>query len=796
MIFQAVRTVILKKGLSELNKSENPKNDAGKVPALETAGLAKCDVRDGFLPAGGEARVYLMLLANIAAFAAVRYFSGGLGALSAIALMAMNFAVALAASERRTWVASALMAYSYMMIFSYVLSNFYYIDAFNVMCFAASLALCAYAYAINSAFTAFIFLSFAQVAAMNVYFDYFNVNALFSGVAQMGEVILMPLIFIPFAVMAFYHKLRSETGWCMAHVTVLVSGLSFYLFIVNLEPAPGAVALVCAGFVLAFAAFILPSKGPSTADNSSDVETSGAPAPGEDAAAAEMAATASGGAMAVNIAFIAACVALYVFSAYRASAPAGVFEFYARGASLYYDDIAGYYARFNAPFASVPAGAFPEPQVYMRKNFMVAPGAPWKIIPDAPTPDAGSPAGPAPIRASALDVKTSAAGERSVTLDYPFLYAAVDEKKAAAVSPRFVYKVKAGVYADGGSALLDFSLAGDRFLMLDETSPYNKFNDPVREFFAVSGDGSMAAVYDFSGNVRIAAVEDGKTAMIISGLGSFKSVSPAGAAEFFILCRDALYKTRIAEKKLERVPAPARPGGEGYYGICGAGGKALLAAGPASAAVDAGATGVAAVQLDLNDSNRAVYFDGETVVCCDYFMQTVNIHKLKYSPAGYEIAGSLAFRTGADAVVRAAVRRGNSAGPGLAVCEYDPKTSVLKSYLIDAARPSFAGTFEAFIDGASPSRPLHDYAVFPESSGPPAFAAVFGDRVEIFRQGFFHDDEKTVFTGAEASPRPVPFLPMRLVPAGFQKAALAADNRLILIDVRNGEKLRVLEAAR
>ena len=730
--------------------------------------------------------VYSIILINFSAFVVMRYFTGGLGAASILSLMALNFIAAFYLGGRKTWVASALISYSHLMIFAYVFSNFYYIDIFNVLCFSASLLLVAYSYMIGSAFIAFIFLAFAQIAAMNIYFDYFNVNVLFSGVGELGEIILMPLIFIPLVLMSFYHKLRSETMFCGAYLTVLITGLSFYLFIVNLKPSPGAVALVSAGFVLAFTAFILPAKPPADKESEGTAE--------DCESGAEIYARASGGALAVNLAAIAICTALGAYSFYYAKNPPRVFEFYSRGASLYHDDLAGYYARFNAPFSSVLADTniYPALKVYKRKNFRVDSGPPWKLVMDDNAPASR---GGFIIAAPAIDIKTLAGGLKSVTLDYPCLNAPIDEKKAAAISPRFVYKIKAGVHNDASASLMEFSLAGDRFLMLDENMPYNKFDNPVKNFFAVSCDNSRAAVYDFSGNIRIVELGGARTEMIISGLNSFKSVAAFGAADFLILCRDGVYKTTISDKKIERVPLAAHGTRNEFYDICAesGGGGAVLAAGPGSAVIIADGLKIMPLAIDLNDSNRPVFFDGDIIVCCDYFSQTVNIHKIKNSGSGYEIAGSLSAKTAVDSVVRAAAAAG-SAGEGrnIVIGEYDPKLMRITARAINASVPVFAGTLEISVAGRSAAY-CEFVPVF--AGGRPAFILGYGDSLKIIRPGFFYDRETLVPLAAAHLNPAAPYLPSKLI-AGGGLAVMAADNRINIIDL-NGEKMTAaFEAAK
>ncbi len=726
--------------------------------------------------------IYSIILINSAAFMIMRLFTGGLGMASVLSLMALNFIAALYLGGRKTWVASALISYSHLMIFAYVFSNFYYIDLFNALCFAASLLLVAYSYIIGSAFIAFIFLAFAQISALNIYFDYFNINVLFSGVGELGEIILLPLIFVPLVLMAFYHKLRSETWFCGAYLTVLITGLSFYLFIVNLDPAPGAIALVSAGFVLAFTAFILPAK--PSADKGAAGAVEDFP-PG-----AEIYARASGGALAVNLAFIVICSALSAYSFYYAKNPARVFEFYSRGASLYYDDLAGYYARFNAPFASVLADTdiYPAQKVYKRKNFRVDSGPPWKLVMDDDAPASG---GGFILSAPALDIKTLAGGLKSVALDYPFLNAPVDVKKAAVISPRFVYKIKAGVHKDGSASLMDFSLAGDRFLMLDENMPYNKFDNPVKNFFAVSGDNSRAAVYDFSGNIRIVELGGARTEMIISGLNSFKSVAAFGAAEFLILCRDGVYKTSVSGKKIERVALAGAASGGWLYDICGGGegGGAVLAAGPDSAVIGTDGLKIMPLAIDLNDSNRPVFFGGDIIVCCDYFSQTVNIHKIKNSGAGYEIAGSLSVKTPVDAVIKAAASAG---GRDIFIGEYDPKYNRITARAINASQPAFTGTIEISA-GARPDACREFAMAF--DGGRPVFILAYADSLKIIRPGFFYDGETLIPLDAAHLNPAAPYLPSKMT-AGGGRAVLAADNRINVIDL-NGDKVKAaFEAAK
>nr|HPG58298.1 hypothetical protein [Candidatus Wallbacteria bacterium] len=441
-------------------------------------------------------------------------------------------------------------------------------------------------------------------------------------------------------------------------------------------------------------------------------------------------------------------------------------------------------ARFNAPFANLvfDSAGYAERELYKRKTFMVSPFPAWKIVLDETA------AGPF-VNAGALDIKTLDGRRKSVALDFAFLNSLIDEKRAAEISPRFVYRLKAGLYKDGSAALLGFSLEGDRFVMLDESSPYNKFTSSVKSFFSVSGDSSYIAVYDFSGNLRIISALDAKTAMVISGISNFRSVCGVSGAGFLILCSDRLLKAAPGEKRLECIVGPLRFGESEFSGVYGSGGStALLAREDATEVLDINSGARTPLGIDLNDSNRCAYFDGDIIACWDYFSQSLTVHKIKRGPSGFEIAGSSIMKTDSESMIKLASGHGesrikaaeyNSMNGEIELFEFDRESlSLLKRRAIDTAAFPSGQAFEAG-----------------SLSGAAVFVIACGESVNVIREGFFYDGETRFFPNASLANAVKPSLPSGLV---YKDGRIfqAADNRINVIGALNGEEARAFESAR
>jgi hypothetical protein len=742
-------------------------------------------------------RPYSLVLINAAACAAGYFACGGLNAPLLILLMAINLLSSLYFRADGAWLPSAIFSYSYLIIFAYIVSNFYYIDIFNLLCFTASIMLILYSYFIDKAFMVFFFLMLAQISALNIYFDYFNINALYSGLNALGEIILMPLIFIPLILAAFYHKLKSETAYSGAYLTVLIMGLSFYLFMVNLNPASGAVALLGAGFVLAFAVFILPSgaAGPSEKQRGSERDD-GTDNGGEVFERAETgvicrSAAGFSGAVTLNFIMIFIASAIYAYSFYHINHSDTTFEFYSRGASLYHDAAAGYYARFNAPFAniSVKADTAGASKIYGRKNFKVSPLPPREINLNDKLLPAGF-----YINAAASDVKAVGDNLKSVTFDYPFLNILIDEKKAASISPRFVYKLEAGVNKDGSSVLKNYELAGDRFIMLDESNPYNKFGTQAKNFFAVSGCASFAAIYDFSGNVRVVGASDSKTVMVISGLKEFKSVASYGSSDFLILCGASLYKVLVLSKAVECLLVYDNNAGGfdgGFKDLCSARrGQAVIACGDKSLIMRDGGFERLPPVINLNDSNRAVYYDGEILACCDYFSQTLNLYKIKKGSPECEIMASSVYKLlNSDSTVKLISCEGKAGPVNIVAAEFSLKENTVTLNEFDRNRLSLIRSVKINIGGG-----IKDFNLSANKKTPLIIAAS-EDSARIIKSGYFYDDESYLTLDSFYEHNAGPPLPSKLEIID-NTAFWAAHNRIYIIDLTGKKVNKILEAAR
>lgn len=750
-------------------------------------------------------RPYAPVLINAAASVSAYFVCGGLNAPLLILLMALNLFSAIYFRSDGARLSSALISYSYLMIFAYIVSNFYYIDIFNILCFAASIMLIIYSYFIDKALMVFFFLMFAQISAINIYFDYFNINALYGGLSALGEIILMPLIFTPLIIMAFYHKLKSETTYSGAYLTVLITGLSFYLFIVNLNPAAGAVALVGAGFVLAFAIFILPSGASDISQKQNGLQghykfedIAAVDDGGESLRRMETGIISRGAAgvcfaMALNLIIIFIAAAIYAYSLSHLNYSDTSFEFYSRGASLYHDAVAGYYARFNAPFSNilVKTDSGGVSKIYGRKNFKVSPLPPCIINLEDKLPSPGF-----FINASAIEAKAIGDNIKSVTFDYPFLNMLIDEKNAASISPRFVYKLKVGVNKDGSTALTNYKLAGDRFLMLDENNPYNKFGTQAKNFFTVSSDGSFAAIYDFSGSVRIVGTADSKTAMVISGLKDFKSVANYGPGDFLILCGLALYKVSVSSKLLEclMVYDNKNDGNNsdfsgGFKDLCSSrSGPAIIASNDKSFIINGGGFQRLPTSINLNDSNRAVYYDGEILACCDYFSQTLNLYKLKPGSLESEIISSAAYKPLSDSNVKLISLDEKKGRANIIAAEYSLKENAVILNEFSGESLALICSRKKYIRGA-----LKDFNLSASEKTILIMAANEAS-ARIIKTGYFYDDESYLSLDSFYEHNAAPPLPSKLEVIG-NEAFWAAHNRIYILDLIENKIKKIIEAA-
>ncbi len=644
----------------------------------------------------------------------------------------------------------------------------------------------------------FFFLMLALISALNLYLDYFNINALYSGLNAFGEIILMPLIFTPFIFMAFYHKLKSETAYSGVYLTVLIMGLSFYLFLVNLTPAFGAMVLLIAGFALAFAVFILPSgaAGPSEKMRGASEEgprSNGGVFQRAETGAISRAAPGFSDAAALNFIMIFIAALIYIYSFYHISRSDTTFEFYSPGASLYHDAAAGYYARFNAPFAniSINAGSGGASKIYGRKKFKLSPLPPREIILNDKMPASGF-----YINAAASDVKLAGDNLKSVIFDFPFLNILIDEKKAALISPRFVYKLEAGVNKDGSSVLKNYELAGDRFIMLDENNPYNKFGTQVKNFFAVSACASFAAIYDFSGNVRIIGASDSKTVMVVSGLKDFKSVANYGASDFLILCGASLFKVSVSSKAVDCLLAYDSNNGDsggGFKELCTAriAATAVIARGDKSLVMlDGKSFKRLPPSIELNDSNRAVYYDGEILACCHYFSQTLNLFRLNAQSQECEITASSAYNLfSGDSIVKVVSSGEKNGRADIIAAEFNLKENAVILNEFDRDRLTLKRSAIVNTGGA-----VDDFIPYAGEKNLLVIAAKEG-LARIIKSGYFYDAESCLTLDSFYAANAASPFPAKLEKAG-DTAFWAAHNRIYVIDLIGKKVATTLKAAR
>ncbi len=748
----------------------------------------ECKIEE--ISSNGRRGFYFFILITAVVFFAVYCYGGGFSAPTVIFLMAFNCAASAYYRLNTGRSPSPLVSYSYLMIFSYIISNFYYLDVFNALTFISSITLIFYSYRIKNAVMLFLFLLFAQIASLNIYFDFFNINPLVSGISGMKEIVFMPLIFLPFLIIAFYHKIKSETAYSGAYLTALTAGLSFYLFIVGLNPDSGAMVFTAAGFALAFTIFMLPSVE-SAAGAYVDVEAVRRPE-GVDLNIKNAVFT-------VNIFFLTLAATVYVYSVYRVYGACSYFEFYSQGASLYHDAAGGYFARFNAPFNYITLNAPGQPasKIYAKKNMRVFPLPPDRVVEFETVLNNYSAAF---INAAVIDIKQ--AGEQKIAmLDYPFLNVLIDEKKAASISPRFVYKIKAGVMENGGSFLSDYTLVGDRFLMFDENNVYNKFKFSVKNFFAVSAGAEFAAVYDFSGNVRIIDLNDSKTIMIISGIKNFISAGRFGQRDFLILCESELYRVSTVERKIETVDCGMNMLESKFYGMCCAsdGNNVVAARGGVSLAIgsEPGYITSFPASIDLNDSRRVLYYDNDILVCYEYFSQRIVLYKIKRTYSKIEIVHSAFISSSENSFLNIDSFISKQDKKSILAVEYGAADRIINVAEINVDTLEKIRNVKIKIDPELKIPVGYAFRISPE--GVFTFVLIFEDSIALMNAGFFYNENCHIMLDDYYKHNVVLASMPFEVESADEKLFIAAHNRVYVIakdSFKNFKKIKVFEAAK
>jgi len=476
---------------------------------------------------------------NAFAVAFIKYaaVSWRLVILSAVAVA--NTAAAARSGRDDSGYAAFILTVAVYCVYCYTaVYGFFFYQAYLLTWVVPALAGMYFSYSAGNHYLLFPSALALQNGIFNIYIDALNVNPAAASFRLTAAACHMPLTFIWLPAAAAFHKFYGRPAFANAYLVVSVIETALYIFLLNMDPGPVSGLYIITMFALVFAVYYF-----TPARNDSSLQS--------------LYAAVSIPAVSVRAQIFLALIMIpfTVFALYASAVPEKSYEFECAGASLYYDEVLGYMARFRTPAEAIlVAGGEEARRKYSDIKYVrVSAAGGWHIIDPGARSEGGF------LKAVVTD--TGMAGDQAVIhVEYPFSAALISEAEAGRVSNRFSYKLSAGVRADGSSFLRGYELSGDRFLMLDDDSGYNKFQSEVKNFAAVSNDSLSAAVYDYSGNIRVFDTSGAGIKMMVSDIRSMRTVVPVFADEFLVLTEKSLFRLVPKDKKI--VELPCAPPGE------------------------------------------------------------------------------------------------------------------------------------------------------------------------------------------------------------------------------------------
>ncbi|HNY12946.1 MAG TPA: hypothetical protein PKK26_15265, partial [Candidatus Wallbacteria bacterium] len=390
-----------------------------------------------------------------------------------------------------------------------------------------------FAYSTRNHYLLLPFILIFQNGVFNIYIDALNANAASASFKFTAAARHIPLTFAWIPVIAMFHKFCGRVSFSNVYLVAAIIETAHYIFLLNLEPGPGSALYIFAMFAAAFLIYyFIPVRG-GVSDQSLPAAASVSPI-----------------SISCQVFLSLAMLTLMASMLFTSSVSMKNHEFDCAGATLYYDDLLGYMAIFRVPAEAIviPGGDEARRKYADMKYVRVSADGGWHII----DPKNGR-SGEGLI--ASVTGSSMAGGQAVIHVVYPFSVAMISEGEAARISTRFSYKLSVGVRTDGWSFMRGYELSGDRFLMFDDDSQYNKFQSEVKNFAAISNDMRFAAVYDYSGNIRVFNTSDAKMEMIVNDIRSMRSVVPCSADEFLVLTEKSLFRLTPKSKKIIELPA-------------------------------------------------------------------------------------------------------------------------------------------------------------------------------------------------------------------------------------------------
>jgi len=711
-----------------------------------------------------------LIFLNVFAVAFIKYaaLSWRLVILSALALA--NTAAAAISGRTDSGYAAFILAAAVYGVYCYTaVYGFFFYQAYLLTWVVPALAGIYFSYSAGNHYLLFPSVLALQNGISNIYIDALNANAAAASFKLTAAACHMPATFIWLPVAAALNKFYGRAAFANAYLVIAVIETALYIFLLNMDPGPVSGLYIFVMFALIFAVFyFMPAR-----DNSSGQKLCPA---------------VSVPAVSLRAQIFLALIMLFftVFALYASAVSVKDYEFECAGASLYYDEILGYMARFRTPAEAilVPGGEEARRKYADIKYVRVSAAGGWHII-DPKTHPAGD-----FLNAAVTD--TGMAGDQAVIYaEYPFSTAVISEAAAGSISTRFSYKLSAGARPDGSSFLRGYELSGDRFLMFDDDSRYNKFQSEVKNFAAVSNDSKTAAVYDYSGNIRVFKTSDAKMEMLVGDIRSMRTVVPVFADEFLVLTEKSLFRLVPKDKKLIELPCGAP--GETFSNI-----DAASSAGELVMILRKGGAMVLNVSTLFGWRVRPPegggvffsYFDGVLCLWSRFFSNDLLAAEYVYGTSELSLVREVSLPAGPHALSKVS-RSSGSGGKILAAAVYSDSEGVFKLLEFDPSSLLLTGTA---VFNSETGNPLLDFDV--SMAGGPQITALYagGSLVSMKRGWLFNRRSVSELSAASgsvfrpSSPSWVKFLGGNIF--------VICDNAFYVLDRENSKVIRMFHCAK
>lgn len=659
------------------------------------------------------------------------HFLGALPVHAACAALVLTMAVNCSYTRVRGgaagFAAMALTAFCLWEL-SYIVEYAFYLGSAGAWAWAAITAAgLAASYLDSNPYVFFASLLCGLNLILNVYFEVLNVNPLSPEFLRLPESSHMAAVLLPVLLLALYHRAEGRRHFSNSALVVFMIGLALFVFLRNMELDAISGTYAGGGFLAAFALYYLIPAA----------EKSAAPAAGDEGAGIFSSLvvpcfTVESAPFVAQLILVGGALFLPLYG-YFASRAAFELELTARGAALYTDDALGYVARFRIPLEAVllSRGAEDQKRLKNLKNVSLYARDGWRVCPPGEVPEGARPF----ITASLRDVAQVPGGGAAALMDFSCASLVVPAGRETSISQAFVYRLKIGVGARGDNFLKSYELLGDKFVMFDDETVYNRFKTEVKNFFAVSGTG-MAAIYDFAGRLRIVGPDSPATSMILADLAAMRSVAAEPGGGFLILTARDLMVADPRDRSVRKIDA-ADPGTAGVnIDMAAWDGGALVVGSEGCRALDrdGGNYVCRPVATGTRPGLSCAYFDGKVAVWTDYFSGNVTFAEYAKKDGAYAETRRREAAVGNAVFTRAALTSEKT----LAAASYRESDSTFEIVELEL------GSFEIrrrLVIKNSTGMQVDDFAF---SGGGIAITAAAGTAIAEFRHGFFEDPVRIV----------------------------------------------------